>query len=168
MDEHCLNCAIRLDPGIDEDPNGDMPTKCKRCQAEEEHDFDVAPGVGFDRRGCWIEGRDPSHPIRLANAERGLYFVEDNHIIYVPQGWSEDLGQVSDDNNSDWEFQCYHGGYGDVLAYKTRGEYLTTDAICWVTISELELLRQVEESEAKKIDPNLFELLAAIDSGEAV
>ena len=48
--DYCIGCAEPLQ-SIDEDPNGDMPSTCKRCRAEEDHDFDVDPFALFGRCG---------------------------------------------------------------------------------------------------------------------
>jgi len=47
---HCLHCGDKLSC-IDDDPNGDGNAVCARCSAEEEHDYDIEPGVEFERDG---------------------------------------------------------------------------------------------------------------------
>lgn len=49
-DEHCIGCATVL-LEIDKDPNGRQNSTCKRCIAEEGHDFDVEPDAVFSRMG---------------------------------------------------------------------------------------------------------------------
>jgi len=48
--KHCLGCGTELNH-LDEDPNGDKNATCARCRAEEEHDYDLEPGVEFERDG---------------------------------------------------------------------------------------------------------------------
>ena len=47
---YCINCGTDL-TAIDQDPNGDLGCTCKRCVAEEAHDFDLEPNAVFDRFG---------------------------------------------------------------------------------------------------------------------
>jgi uncharacterized protein YjiS (DUF1127 family) len=51
---NCMTCQVELGH-VDEDPNGDIGTKCARCLAEEEHDFDVLRDAEYDRSGNLIE-----------------------------------------------------------------------------------------------------------------
>lgn len=53
-DHYCYGCSCDLGYH-DCDPNGDWPSCCKQCQAEEEHDFDAEPNVRFNRLGHRIE-----------------------------------------------------------------------------------------------------------------
>lgn len=53
-DEHCFGCGTEL-LEIDKDPNGDLNVTCKRCMAEEDHDFDAEPGAVFGRAGERID-----------------------------------------------------------------------------------------------------------------
>jgi hypothetical protein len=50
----CINCGVPLG-FMDEDPNGDSNCVCKKCRAEENHDFDRKPNVRFNRHGIRIE-----------------------------------------------------------------------------------------------------------------
>jgi len=107
--------------------------------------------------------------IREENRKRSLYFDDGNgHIVFAPQGWADEIGQESEDGEG-WEFQCYHGDNEDTLAFEDRqgNEYLTTDCIQWFLVSDLAKMREVTEEEARQLDPDLFTLLDAIDSGEA-
>lgn len=54
-DGHCFGCDTLL-LEIDKDPNGAENSTCKRCLAEEDHDFDRDPGAVFSRSG---ERTDP-------------------------------------------------------------------------------------------------------------
>lgn len=46
----CIGCGDPL-CHLDDDPSGSRNATCARCRAEEEHDFDVEPGVTFSRSG---------------------------------------------------------------------------------------------------------------------
>ena len=52
-DDTCIGCGTELSC-IDDDPNGDKNCKCKRCTAEEEHDYDLED-VEFNRDGSMVE-----------------------------------------------------------------------------------------------------------------
>jgi hypothetical protein len=105
------------------------------------------------------------HPIIVANRQKNLYFA-DKRIIFFPKGWCDDFKDMPDDGPAIW------GWYGnpDVLNFQEREgkEYLTTDAQGWFYLKELEGMRQVDEAEARRIDPDLFTLLDAVRNGEAV
>lgn len=80
---YCVNCTVELSY-IDDDPNGEKNCVCARCRAEEEHDFDAEPDVGFDRYGNIIE-LDNSIMLQQLRLkwEKGLQLVAeisvDNH-----------------------------------------------------------------------------------------
>lgn len=99
------------------------------------------------------------------NRQSGLYFVNEfNRIIYIPQGWCDEFEQV-DENLS------LFGWFGNPEVSNWKGrknkEYLTTDAQAWHNVNQLEKYRQVDETEARKIDSELFELLDAINNNIA-
>jgi hypothetical protein len=54
-DHLCVECGTEM-LEIDKDPNGDVNATCKRCVAEEDHDFDDDPHAVFNRNG---ERTDP-------------------------------------------------------------------------------------------------------------
>ncbi len=54
----CVNCYRELVWVIDADPNGEMSCKCRQCEAEEGHDFDLEPDVEFDRYGNRVTKAD--------------------------------------------------------------------------------------------------------------
>ena len=64
-DGHCVGCDTLL-LEIDKDPNGDENATCKRCLAEEDHDFDLDPGARFSRSG---ERTDPQPEWKPATAK---------------------------------------------------------------------------------------------------
>lgn len=49
-DDLCVGCGDEL-LEIDKDPNGDKNATCKRCLAEEDHDYDLDPHAVFNRIG---------------------------------------------------------------------------------------------------------------------
>ena len=55
----CISCGDYLD-ARDEDPNGDMGCTCKRCEAQEAHDYDQEPDAVFDRRGERVDDPIPT------------------------------------------------------------------------------------------------------------
>lgn len=66
----CIGCSTDLCI-LDDDPNGAHNSTCARCRAEEEHDFDMYPGVTFSRSGEYIEApakapRLMGYPLQLA------------------------------------------------------------------------------------------------------
>lgn len=63
--EQCVGCGSEL-LEIDKDPNGDENATCKRCVAEEDHDFDLDPGAVFNRSG---ERTDPQLERRVATTK---------------------------------------------------------------------------------------------------
>jgi len=54
MKPYCIDCGVELE-FFDRDPNGDENCQCKRCVAEQDHDFDREPNAKFDRMGERIE-----------------------------------------------------------------------------------------------------------------
>ena len=103
-----------------------------------------------------------------ANRQRDLYLLdpETNRIVFAPHNWCDELRQ--DDEDDGPCFTCYFGN-PDVLAFQQREsrEWLTTDAQLLFSVESLEAMREVSEQEARQLDPDLFTLLAAINSGEA-
>lgn len=72
-DDFCVSCATEL-LEIDKDPNGDPNATCKRCVAEEDHDFDADPHAVFSRSGertdppkAWrpVPSEPASKPVRM-------------------------------------------------------------------------------------------------------
>lgn len=55
---NCFGCGTEL-LALDDDPNGDHNATCKRCLAEEDHDFDRFPGFTFTRSGAQIAPSTP-------------------------------------------------------------------------------------------------------------
>lgn len=109
------------------------------------------------------------HPIVLANRENNLYFRgTDNRIFYLPKHWADEIRDQSGDVDFGQSVYCYFGN-PDVLAFRDRSdnEYLTSDALGWHNLDFLDTLPQVAEAEARELDPDLFALIDAINSGEA-
>jgi hypothetical protein len=46
----CMSCPEEL-LAVDEDANGTKNSTCRRCRAEEDHDFDAEPNAVFNRMG---------------------------------------------------------------------------------------------------------------------
>lgn len=59
---NCIGCGSEL-LALDDNPNGAHNSTCKKCVAEEDHDFDRFPGVTFTRSGEQI---DPPKPVPVA------------------------------------------------------------------------------------------------------
>ncbi len=93
------------------------------------------------------------------NRETDLYFLDKNRIVFMPQGWSDEM------RDSDGII-CWYGN-PSVLDYKGRlpQEWLTTDGQAYFPIPYLEKLPQVTEAEARNLDPDLFELLDYVNQG---
>lgn len=87
-------------------------------------------------------------------------------VVMVPQGWCDFF-----QNDNEEDGVCLYAWIGSeqAKAWQTRAsnEYLTTDAQGWVPVVELAKMRQIDETEARRLDPTLFDLLDAIDKGEA-
>lgn len=58
--DHCVGCGTNLLDQFDRDPNGDPGCVCAKCKAEEKHDYDVEPGVVFNRDGSRAEPVKPA------------------------------------------------------------------------------------------------------------
>lgn len=58
--DHCVGCGTKLLDQFDRDPNGDPGCVCAKCKAEERHDYDVEPGVVFNRDGSRAEPVKPA------------------------------------------------------------------------------------------------------------
>lgn len=100
------------------------------------------------------------------NREQDLFFVtEDNRIIFIPQNWCDEFEADPDDEPS------IYGWYGnkDIPNWKNRDskEWYTFESQAWQSVTYLESLKEVTEEEARSIDPDLFELLDAVNSGVA-
>ena len=104
------------------------------------------------------------------NRERGLYFHEhkSDRIIYLPQGWSEEFVDYDEEDESVRNTYCWYGNE-DTLAYQQRVsmEMLTTDSQSWFDLEALAQMKQVSEAEARVIDPDLFTVMDAYNSGVA-
>jgi hypothetical protein len=49
--DYCSVCTTELLEVVDEDPNGEMKSKCARCEKMEEIDFDLYPDATVTRDG---------------------------------------------------------------------------------------------------------------------
>lgn len=110
------------------------------------------------------------------NRERSLYLLdrETDRVVFIPQGWCDDFANVHQDEDAfgdlaEPEIYCWYGN-PDCLAFKGRDdrEWMTWDAQEWFKLSALERMRELSEAEAWVADPDLFELLDAVNSGAAV
>lgn len=89
---HCTSCNTEL-LELDDDPNGAHNATCKRCVAEENHDFDRFPGVTFTRSGEQI---DPPKPTPVA-PQRTLRDVFDGATV---------IGQLAEPAHGDEEVKA--------------------------------------------------------------
>lgn len=83
--EQCVGCGSEL-LEIDKDPNGDENATCKRCLAEEDHDFDQYPAAVFNRSGERIDDQPvwkPSSAKPVSKPKRIMVEVE------VLKSWSK-------------------------------------------------------------------------------
>jgi hypothetical protein len=99
------------------------------------------------------------------NKIEDLYFLdENNHIIFLPQGWYESFS-----NDDPSEVYCWIGQSSvDNWLISKNKEWFTYDAQGWISLDNLSSLKEVLREEAINIDPSLFKLLDAINSGEAI
>lgn len=112
-----------------------------------------------------IMNKQTSH-ILAANKTNDLFFVDETgRIIYIPKMWCFDFVEEDKEGRSTYAWI----GQESVNDWRSRAtkEWNTYEAQGWVSFKSLESLREVSESEAKIIDPDLFALLDAINSGEA-
>lgn len=58
---NCVECGDELTP-LDDDPNRTCGPTCKRCLAEQAHDFDAEPGVEFTKTGERVFTAAPREP----------------------------------------------------------------------------------------------------------
>jgi hypothetical protein len=105
-------------------------------------------------------------PVVELNRQKDLYLVHQGRIIFIPKGWCDDFKDwdegeepsiycwIGQESVSNWLTNQYH-------------EWFTTDAQGWMPISDLETMPSVTQSEARRIDPDLFRLLDGVNSGEA-
>jgi hypothetical protein len=105
--------------------------------------------------------------VEEANKQADLYFVNANRIVFLPQGWCEDFKEHCLDDDPPQAY-CWIGqeSVNNWLTSPSK-EWYTTDAQGWMDISDLETMPQVTEAVARKVDPDLFRLLDAVNSGEA-
>lgn len=103
------------------------------------------------------------------NRLRDLYLLDPgtNRVVFMPRYWCDEMRQ--DDEDDGICISCWYGN-DSVLAYQEREskEWLSTDACELMMLSDLEQMREISEEEARKIDPDLFTLLEAINSGKAI
>ena len=92
-----------------------------------------------------------------------LYFVDGGRIIFIPMNWCDDFRSEEGD---------VYGWIGQesVSNWKSREskEWYTFEAQGWVSLDTLGEMKQVSFLEATVIDPELFRLLEAVNSGVAV
>jgi hypothetical protein len=102
------------------------------------------------------------------NKQASLYFKLNNgRVFFLPQNWAHDFPDIDGDEEDGQSVYGYLGNE-DVnrwLGRDTR-EWYTTDVCFWVCLSDLD--QEISEEEARQLDPDLFRLLDAIDSKEAV
>lgn len=103
------------------------------------------------------------------NKKEDLYIVEheDGRVVYIPKGWCDEFDDKDHGGPSyldpDTGEPCPElYGYGFVGAGFTESGF---DTIYW-RVSDLEQGRIVTETEARTIDPALFEHLARINRGD--
>lgn len=114
----------------------------------------------------------PDPDLIQRNRDRDLYLFDATvgRVVFVPQGWCDQIPDPCADE-PDAEPSVY-GWYGnpDVSAWEGRAdhEFLTTDAQAWFTVAELSALVEIPEAGARQLDPDLFRLLDAVNSGRAV
>jgi hypothetical protein len=84
-----MGCNEELS-SVDDDPNGDWTIMCARCQAEEEHDYDVEPGVVFDRHGRRVVNAPIYHA--MPDALRTVF----DSIVQQPQRQDSVTDQLKD------------------------------------------------------------------------
>jgi hypothetical protein len=86
--------------------------------------------------------------ILIENRQRDVFFQDDGHIIFIPQGWADFFYEVDEEDGP-----CVYGyGYG-----QHAGETL------WYPVDKVNKLPEVTEEQAKQIDPDLFKELDRID-----
>ena len=77
-------------------------------------------------------------------------------VVFIPQGWCDEFEQDAD---SEPEIMTY--------ASVGPGENGPVDNL-YITISCLNAMRQISETEARELHPFLFDVLARINNGEDV
>ena len=77
-------------------------------------------------------------------------------VVFIPQGWCDEFEQDAD---SEPEIMTY--------ASVGLGENGPVDNL-YITISCLNAMRQISETEARELHPFLFDVLARINNGEDV
>ena len=106
--------------------------------------------------------------IPVENQSRSLYLhdLTFNRIIFLPQNWYYEIVDELKDEGENNAY-CWIGQPG-VNNWRERNpkEWETTDAQGWLNLGYLESLPEVSEVQARQIDPDLFALLDAINSGE--
>ncbi len=112
---------------------------------------------------------------------QNLYFVAPKgvsdgkeRIIYLPKGWCDEFTRENGfaggfDDIEDGPTLYGYIGNPEMFNWKgkTNKEVLMSKITGWITIGDLLAMKQVNKSEACSLDPDLFELLDAIDSGVA-
>jgi len=95
--EYCIGCTAPL-LHLDRDPNGDVNATCKRCVAEEGHDFDTEPDATFDRIG----NREEFHTIPLTSTRFHM-----STINHVPTLRALALSILQNARQFDWTLQGF-------------------------------------------------------------
>lgn len=102
--------------------------------------------------------------ITQLNKREDLFFFdyEAGRVVLMPKGWCHELADY------DGSVLCWCGSEY-TLAYKNRGskEYLSSDSQRYYHPVTLEKFDVITEERARTLDPDLFELLDAVNSGEA-
>lgn len=100
------------------------------------------------------------------NRERDIYLVDEGRVIFIPKGWCDDFKEW--DETDEPSIYCWIGQQSVTnWLSNPHKEWFTGDTQGWMPISDLETMPQVTEAAARKIDPDLFRLLDAVNSGEA-
>lgn len=104
MDEtpYCMECTKEMNPGIDEDLNGDMGCVCAQCLAEQAHDFDAEPDVMFDRYGHVIT----THLCPHCNGSLRAAFQD--HVDFTVTSINEDDVEIDDSTKEIYHSSLIH------------------------------------------------------------
>lgn len=80
---HCISCNKEL-TAIDDDPNGAFNSTCRRCEAEEAHDFDAEPDAVFSDLGERLD--EPKRPCSTYDPLQQIFDAAEQH--------SDDSGEM--------------------------------------------------------------------------
>ena len=109
--------------------------------------------------------------IYTRNCTQDLYLVdpEDNRIIFIPKDWCDEFRDDDEyDPDAGPTSYCWIG-QPSVTHWELHPDkqFFTYDTQGWMPVQDLEQMREVTPAEARQIDPDLFRLLNAVNTGVA-